>query len=121
MDPYGVLDENECPEFRVIIREDNLVVHRIVPEEGVAAGDTDVCNPHIGIMPPPNLEGVPLAQTNHLVGLARRHPEHFQNDVMALCRPCDLKNLDFFPFLSHIIGKVNLAELALGHPKEIYG
>ena len=121
MDPDGMLDEHECPEFRVIIREDNLVIHRVVPEEGVAAGDTDVCDPHIGIVPSTNLEGVPLAQSNHLIGLARRHPEHFQNDVMALCRPSDLKDLDFLALFSHIIREVHFTELALGHPIEIYG
>ena len=55
MDPDGMLDENECPKFGVIVREDNLIIDRVVPEEGVATGDTDVCNPHIGIMPPTNL------------------------------------------------------------------
>jgi hypothetical protein len=47
MDPDWMLDENESPKFGVIVREYNLIIDRVVPEEGVTTGDTDVCNPHV--------------------------------------------------------------------------
>lgn len=110
-----MFQEDKGSKFRVIIREDNLVVYGVVTEEGVTSRYTDICHTHIRVMPSPYLERVALTQSDYLVCFSRGHPEDLQNNIVTLSRPNYFKYFDFLALLSDIVWEVDLAQFALSH------